>query len=118
MPVMTMDDIKRESAASGGTGLGGGMRPAANPYAGGGAAGSSAGGNYTTAGGYTPIPDQYSMGGVGPGDVFIDACGETVPVFHRACPLLAYVSKCVLPCSSLLCLSRPRDTRCLQPLVL
>ncbi len=31
-------------------------------------------------GGYTPIPDQYSMGGVGAGDVYIDACGETIPV--------------------------------------
>jgi len=40
----------------------------------------AAGGNYTTAGGYTPIPDQYSMGGVGASEVFIDACGETVPV--------------------------------------
>jgi hypothetical protein len=36
--------------------------------------------NFTTAGGYTPIPDQQSMGGLGAGDVFIDCCGETVPV--------------------------------------
>ena len=36
--------------------------------------------NYTTAGGYTPIPDQQSMGGLGAGDVYIDCCGETVPV--------------------------------------
>ena len=78
MVVRTLDDIKKESSASGGTGMSGGMAPAANPWAGGG--GAAAGGNYTTAGGYTPIPDQYSMGGVGPGDVFIDACGETVPV--------------------------------------
>ena len=86
MPVRTMDDIRKEREATGGTGLGGGMAPAANPYGGGGGGGGSgaAGGNYTTAGGYTPIPDQYSMGGVGPGDVFIDACGETVPVLSRA----------------------------------
>ncbi len=38
------------------------------------------GANYTTAGGYTPIPDQQSMGGIGPSDVYIDCCGETVPV--------------------------------------
>lgn len=74
--VRTMDDIRKEREASGGTGVGGGIGAAANPFGG----ASSSGGNYTTAGGYTPIPDQYSMGGVGPGDVFIDACGETVPV--------------------------------------
>lgn len=45
-----------------------------------GPAGPSTQGQYTTAGGYTPIPDQQSMGGVGAGDVYIDACGETVPV--------------------------------------
>jgi hypothetical protein len=83
MVVRTLDDIKKESSASGGTGMGGGMAPAANPFSGGG--GAAAGGNYTTAGGYTPIPDQYSMGGVGPGDVFIDACGETVPVRAFGC---------------------------------
>ena len=83
MVVRTLDDIKKESSASGGTGMGGGMAPAANPFSGGG--GAAAGGNYTTAGGYTPIPDQYSMGGVGPGDVFIDACGETVPVLAFVC---------------------------------
>jgi len=76
MVVRTMDDIRKEREATGGTGMGGGMGAAANPFGG----GAAAGGNYTTAGGYTPIPDQHSMGGVGPGDVFIDACGETVPV--------------------------------------
>ena len=56
--------------------------------------------NFTTAGGYTPIPDQQSMGGLGAGDVFIDCCGETVPVrdpglctqpefFHLAFSLLS-----------------------------
>jgi hypothetical protein len=83
MVVRTLDDIKKESSASGGTGISGGMAPAANPFSGGG--GAAGGGNYTTAGGYTPIPDQYSMGGVGPGDVFIDACGETVPVRALGC---------------------------------
>jgi hypothetical protein len=103
MPVRTMDDIRKEQAASGGTGVGGGIAPAANPYSGGGGA---AGGNYTTAGGYTPIPDQYSMGGVGPGDVFIDACGETVPVHHN------YECSCFFPhCAPGQVKARPNLTR-------
>ena len=62
MPVRTMDDIRKEREATGGTGLGGGIAPATNPCSGGGGGGSgAAGGNYTTAGGYTPIPDYWCV---------------------------------------------------------
>mmetsp|Transcript_27482 Transcript_27482/g.72562 ORF Transcript_27482/g.72562 Transcript_27482/m.72562 type:complete len:404 (+) Transcript_27482:73-1284(+) len=72
--VRTMDDLRREEA-------GRGVRPTPNPWAGGAAPAQGAPApNFTPAGGYTPIPDQQSMGGVGAGDVYIDACGETIPV--------------------------------------
>mmetsp|Transcript_28529 Transcript_28529/g.66684 ORF Transcript_28529/g.66684 Transcript_28529/m.66684 type:complete len:346 (-) Transcript_28529:55-1092(-) len=81
MPVRTMDDVRKERESQGAGGGGIGTTPTPNPWAGGPQAPPRPSvGQYTTAGGYTPIPDQQTMGGVGAGDVYIDACGETVPV--------------------------------------
>mmetsp|Transcript_51031 Transcript_51031/g.119979 ORF Transcript_51031/g.119979 Transcript_51031/m.119979 type:complete len:346 (+) Transcript_51031:2-1039(+) len=103
MPVRTMDDLRREAQPQGGAGTGTFVSPTPNPFAGGQPA-PQQGGNFTTAGGYTPVVDQATMGGVGSDSVFIDCCGETVPVNQLSiwqAPIAMCCPCCIGdPCSS------------------